>query len=88
MPEKRWCGPCRLFAPVYKRLSGADEYASVSFFKVDGESAPKSRATVEIPNLPYVAAYRNGEFVEGVTTAKEPGFRKFLKRALDVGPAE
>lgn len=80
-----WCGPCRLFSPVYRRLS--EEYPGISFFKLDGEKAPKARATVEIPNLPYVQAYRAGVPVEGISTTKDVGFRNFVKRAFDVDPA-
>lgn len=80
-----WCGPCRLFSPQFKRVSG--EYPNVTFFKVDAEKAPLARATVEIPNLPYVGAYRAGQLVEGVSTAKDVGLRNLIKRALDLEPA-
>ena len=73
-----WCGPCRMFAPRYKRLSA--EYGHVRFFKLDGERAPEARRTVQIDNLPYFALYRRGEFVEGLSTGKEDAFRELLDR--------
>ena len=75
-----WCGPCMLFKPKFKRLSG--EYEEVQFFICDGEKAPESRKTVEIPTLPYFVIYRHGEFVAGFSTAKEEGFRKQLASHL------
>ena len=75
-----WCGPCMLFKPKFKRLS--EEYETVRFFICDGEKAPESRKTVEIPTLPFFAIYRDGVFVAGFSTAKEEGFRKHLTTHL------
>ena len=75
-----WCGPCIMFKPKFKRIS--NDYDGVSFFMVDGEKAPQARKTVTIENLPYFAAYRNGEFVAGVSTDKEEKFRAFVEEHL------
>jgi thioredoxin 1 len=75
-----WCGPCQLFKPKFRRLS--DEFPDITFFVLDGEKAPESRKTVQIDNLPYFGCYRNGEFVGGFTTTKEPGFRELLQEHL------
>ena len=66
-----WCGPCLMFKPKFKRISA--DYPDVAFFRVDGERAPVARKTVTIDNLPYFGFYRNGEFVEGISTATEEG---------------
>ena len=79
-----WCGPCILFKPKFKRLS--DSYPHVSFFLVDGEASPKARSTVQIDNLPYFAVYRDGKFVEGVSTAEEAPFRAFVERHFGAAP--
>jgi thioredoxin 1 len=71
-----WCGPCMLFKPKFNRLS--EEYPGISFFVCDGEKAPESRKTVEIPSLPYFGLYRSGKFVGGFSTTKEEGFRAYL----------
>jgi thioredoxin-like negative regulator of GroEL len=73
-----WCGPCLLFKPKFKRIS--EDYPQVTFFLVDGEQAPVARSTVRIENLPYFAAYRDGAFVEGLSTAVEDRFREFVDR--------
>ena len=71
-----WCGPCMLFKPKFNRLS--DEYPNIRFFVCDGEKAPESRKTVEIPSLPYFGLYRSGKLVGGFSTTKEDGFREYL----------
>lgn len=73
-----WCGPCILFKPKFKRLSAA--YPHVAFFLVDGEKAPAARSTVQIDNLPFFAAYRDGTLLEGVSTAEEEPFKAFLEK--------
>jgi len=73
-----WCGPCLMFKPKFKRISG--DYPHVSFFLVDGEKAPEARKTIQIDNLPYFAAYRDGALVEGLSTATEEEFRAFVER--------
>jgi thiol-disulfide isomerase/thioredoxin len=81
-----WCGPCRMFKPKFKRLSG--EYGNMKFYKLDGEKAPEARKTVQIDNLPYFAIYKNGEFVAGMSTAAEQGFRKFIEEHGALSAAE
>jgi len=81
-----WCGPCMMFKPKFSRLS--EEYPHVKFFVCDGEKAPESRKTVEIPNLPYFGLYRAGKLIDGFTTAKEEGFRERLEAAFGKAPPE
>ncbi|MCA9495211.1 MAG: thioredoxin family protein [Myxococcales bacterium] len=78
-----WCGPCILFKPKFKRIS--DSYPHVTFFMVDGEASPQARSTVQIDNLPYFAVYRDGVFVEGVSTAEEAPFRAFVEKHFGSG---
>ena len=47
---------------------------------VDGEKAPNARKSVTIEALPYFAVYRDGQFVEGISTDQEPVFRAFVER--------
>jgi thiol-disulfide isomerase/thioredoxin len=75
-----WCGPCMLFKPKFARLS--DAYPHVRFFVCDGEAAPESRKTVNIPSLPYFGLYRNGQFVKGFSTTKEDGFKELLEETF------
>ncbi|MEQ1502614.1 MAG: thioredoxin family protein [Myxococcota bacterium] len=73
-----WCGPCILFKPKFKRI--ANEFGQVAFFLVDGEKAPNARKTVKIDDLPFFAVYRDGAFVEGLSTSDEGKFREFVTR--------
>lgn len=79
-----WCGPCIMFKPKFARIS--NDYPHVRFFMLDGEKAPESRKTVKIDNLPFFAAYRNGQLVEGVSTSQEEAFRAFVERNFGKAP--
>jgi len=80
-----WCGQCMLMKPKFQKLS--DELPHVRFFIVDGEAAPEARKTVEIPNLPYFALYKNGKQIDGLFTTKMDGLREKLVEVFGAAPA-
>jgi len=53
-----WCGPCRSFAPVYEKVSQANE--DISFTKVDTEAQQELAARYGITSIPTLVAYRDG----------------------------
>jgi thioredoxin-like negative regulator of GroEL len=78
-----WCGPCRMFAPKFRRLSEDERYAGkIQFFKLNGEQAPQARKSVTIDNLPYFGIYRKGELVAGKSASKEEAFVALLDAQL------
>jgi thioredoxin 1 len=52
-----WCGPCRMFAPVYEAASEA--HADVLFGKVDTEVEQKLAARFGIMSIPTLMAFRD-----------------------------
>ncbi|SNS72808.1 Thiol-disulfide isomerase or thioredoxin [Ekhidna lutea] len=66
-----WCGSCRLFAPKFRRLSEDDRFSDVTFLDVNAENSPEARKLAGVTNLPYFAAFKNGELVGGQATSKE-----------------
>lgn len=79
-----WCGQCTLMKPKFQRL--AQDMPHVRFFLVDGEAAPEARRTVQIPNLPFFAMYRNGVQVDGLFTTKIEGLRDKLVEVFGPPP--
>ncbi|MEU3095304.1 thioredoxin [Streptomyces sp. NPDC006967] len=69
-----WCGPCRMFAPVYEKASGAN--ADIVFGKVDTEAEQALAAAADITSIPTLMAFR-----EGVLVFSRPG--ALPPRALD-----
>ncbi len=56
-----WCGPCRMFAPVFKAAS--DKYPEITFGKVDTEDQPALAGAARITSIPTLMAFRDGILV-------------------------
>ncbi|CAL9328678.1 thioredoxin [Streptomyces sp. enrichment culture] len=69
-----WCGPCRMFAPVYEKASEA--HPDIVFGKVDTEAEQTLATAADITSIPTLMAFR-----EGVLVFSQPG--ALPPRALD-----
>jgi thioredoxin 1 len=53
-----WCGPCRMFGPVYERT--AERNTDLVFGKVDTEAQPELAASFDISSIPTLMIVRDG----------------------------
>jgi thioredoxin 1 len=53
-----WCGPCRVFGPVFERASA--EHADAVFGKVDTEAQPQLAGALGISSIPTLMVIRDG----------------------------
>lgn len=56
-----WCGPCRMFAPVFEASS--DKHPAIRHAKVDTEAEQELAAALQIRSIPTVMAFRDGVLV-------------------------
>ena len=56
-----WCGPCRMFSPVFEAAS--DKHPDVTFAKVDTEDQPELARALRITSIPTLMAFRDGILV-------------------------
>ena len=56
-----WCGPCRMFAPVYEKA--AERHPDIVFGKVDTEAEQALAAAANITSIPMLMAFRDGILV-------------------------
>jgi thioredoxin 1 len=56
-----WCGPCRMFAPVYEKASTA--HPDIIFGKVDTEAEQALAAAARITSIPTLMGFRDGILV-------------------------
>jgi thioredoxin len=80
-----WCGPCRMFAPVYERA--ADKHQDITFGKVDTEAEQELAARFDITSIPTIMAIRDGVIVFAQPGAlPEPALENLIEqvRALDM----
>lgn len=52
-----WCGPCRMFAPVFERAS--QQHPDVVFGKVDTEAQPELAGAFGISSIPTLMVIRD-----------------------------
>ena len=56
-----WCGPCRMFAPVFEAAS--ETHADITFGKIDTEDQQGLAAAAQITSIPTLMAFRDGVLV-------------------------
>ena len=56
-----WCGPCRMFAPVFQAAS--NKHPDITFGKVDTEDQPALASAARITSIPTLMAFRDGILV-------------------------
>ena len=56
-----WCGPCRMFAPVFQDAS--EKHPDITFGKIDTEDQPELSAAARISSIPTLMAFRDGILV-------------------------
>lgn len=61
-----WCGPCRMFGPIFERV--ANKHTEATFAKIDTEEQPQLAQAFEISSIPTLMVIR-----DGVLLLKQPG---------------
>jgi len=56
-----WCGPCRMFAPVFEAAS--NEHTDIVFGKVDTEAEQALAGAAQVSSIPTLMAFRDGIMV-------------------------
>lgn len=80
-----WCGPCRMFGPVFETASTEREH--IKFGKVDTEAQREIAAAANITSIPTLMAFRDGILVFSQPGAlPAPAFNELLDavEALDM----
>ncbi|MEJ6494126.1 MAG: thioredoxin [Actinomycetes bacterium] len=80
-----WCGPCRMFGPVFEAASTEREH--ITFGKVDTEAEREIAAAANITSIPTLMAFRDGVLVFSQPGAlPAPAFNELLDavEALDM----
>ena len=56
-----WCGPCRMFAPIFE--AAAAEHTDITFAKVDTEAEQQLAGSAGIMSIPTLMVFRDGILV-------------------------
>ena len=80
-----WCGPCRVFGPVFQRAS--EQHPDLTFAKVDTEAAQELAGALGIRSIPTLMVFRDGILLYSQPGALPPtGLEELIAkvRALDM----
>ena len=61
-----WCGPCRMFAPIYEKASETND--DITFGSVNTEEEQGLAGALQISSIPTLMAFR-----EGIMVFRQPG---------------
>ena len=61
-----WCGPCRMFAPIFEAAS--ENHSDISFLKVDTDAEQGLASAAQISSIPTLMAFR-----DGILVFRQPG---------------
>jgi thioredoxin 1 len=61
-----WCGPCRMFAPVYEKA--AETHDDITFASIDTEAEQGLSGALQISSIPTLMAFR-----DGILVFRQPG---------------
>lgn len=75
-----WCGPCRMFAPVYEEVS--NDNPDIVFAKVDTEAQQSLAASFQITSIPTLMAIRDGVVLYSQAGALPKGNLEQLVQAV------
>ena len=53
-----WCGPCRMFGPLFEKA--AENNVDIRFGKVDTEAEQQLAGSLGIQSIPTIMAFRDG----------------------------
>ena len=56
-----WCGPCRMFGPIFEQAS--EQHDDIVFGKIDTEAEQELAAGFQITSIPTLMAFRDGVLV-------------------------
>lgn len=77
-----WCGPCKMMAPVFSKLSEKMQ-SQLRFAKVNTEEAQQISSQLGIRSIPTLILYHQGKEIDRLAGAlPEPQLRQWIEQGL------
>ena len=82
-----WCGPCRMFGPIFERAS--EKHGDLVFAKVDTEAQPELAQAFGITSIPTLMVIRDKVILYAQPGAlPEASLEQLISQAREVDMAE
>ncbi|OHB21495.1 MAG: thioredoxin [Parcubacteria group bacterium RIFCSPLOWO2_01_FULL_48_18] len=72
-----WCGPCRIFGPVFEKVAAAHS-DTIVFAKLNTDENGATMDKYDVRGIPTAILFRNGKEEKRSGFMTEPEFKKFL----------
>ena len=73
-----WCGPCKVFSPIFEKVS--QELGDVKFVRVNVDEEPELANKYMAYSIPYIVVIENGEEVNSHTgLVDEEALKQLIK---------
>lgn len=73
-----WCGPCKVFSPIFEKVS--QELEDVKFVRVNVDEEPELANKYMAYSIPYIVVIENGEVVNSHTgLVDEEALKQLIK---------
>lgn len=59
-----WCGPCRMFLPVYEAMAQSGKFEKVLFAKMNADESGSLSQEFGVRSIPTIIFLKNGEVVD------------------------
>ena len=77
MVSLRWCGPCKMIAPLFAELSEA--FDDVIFVKVDVDENPETAAMYGVSAMPTFVFIKDGDVVDRLMGANPTRLQEMIE---------
>ncbi|MEM1417515.1 MAG: thioredoxin [Myxococcota bacterium] len=78
-----WCGPCRMFGPIYEKAS--EQHEDIVFGKVDTEAEQTLAAGMGIQSIPTLMLFRDGVLLlNQAGVVPEAALHEIIAKAKDL----
>jgi len=82
-----WCGPCRLFGPIFDAAS--EQHPDITFAKVDTDAEQQLAGAAGITSIPTLMAFRDGVLLYREAGAlPAPQFEELISAVRNVNMEE
>lgn len=78
----KWCGPCKMIAPVFEKYSDDPIYSSIIFAEVDIDELPDIVKWQHITSVPTFQAFCNHSAVDQFAGARKDSLKMLIMKLL------
>ncbi|KAF7320469.1 Thioredoxin domain-containing protein [Mycena kentingensis (nom. inval.)] len=73
-----WCGPCKMMAPTFEKLS--KEYKQAAFYKIDTDAVPEAAQHYNVTAMPTFVFIKGKDEVDRMRGADRGGLESTLRK--------